>query len=73
MPRRSLTSRGLPTGRAFAEVCRLAGLAGSVLLAVAGYLGGARSPFHPPMTPGTIFAGTTGCGCRSAGCWGRCC
>jgi alpha-1,6-mannosyltransferase len=60
MPRLSLTSRGLPTGRAFAEVCRFTGLAGSVLLAVAGYLGGARSPFHPPMTPGTIFAGDDG-------------
>jgi len=44
----------------FAELCRWGGFAGSVLLAVAAYRGGARSPFQPPMTPGTIFAGHSG-------------
>ena len=39
---------------------RYAGLAGSVSLAVAARLGGARSPWHPTMTPGTIFAGRDG-------------
>jgi alpha-1,6-mannosyltransferase len=39
---------------------RYAGLAGSVLLAVAAYLGGARSPWQPTVTPRTIFAGENG-------------
>jgi alpha-1,6-mannosyltransferase len=42
------------------RLTRYIGFGGSVLLAVAAYLGGARSPFHPPMTPGTIFAGRDG-------------
>ena len=54
MPPARLASRGV------AEASRYAGLAGSILLAVAAHLGGARSPFHPPMTPGTIFAGDDG-------------
>ena len=54
MPPARLASRGV------AEASRYAGLAGSVLLAVAAQLGGARSPFHPPMTPRTIFAGDDG-------------
>jgi alpha-1,6-mannosyltransferase len=41
-------------------VVRYAGLAGSLLLAVAAYHGGARSPWHPTMTPTTIFHGTNG-------------
>jgi alpha-1,6-mannosyltransferase len=39
---------------------RYAGLAGSVLLAVAAGLGGARSPWRPTMTPGTVLAGENG-------------
>jgi alpha-1,6-mannosyltransferase len=39
---------------------RYAGLAGSVSLATAAHLGGARSPWHPTMTPSTIFAGRDG-------------
>ncbi|HET6532204.1 MAG TPA: polyprenol phosphomannose-dependent alpha 1,6 mannosyltransferase MptB [Actinoplanes sp.] len=41
-------------------VIRYAGLAGSVLLAVAAYLGGARSPWQPTMTPRTVLAGENG-------------
>ena len=33
---------------------RYAGLAGSLLLAVAAFLGGAHTPWHPTMTPGTV-------------------
>jgi alpha-1,6-mannosyltransferase len=39
---------------------RYAGLAGSVSLAAAAHLGGARSPWHPTMTPGTVFGGDDG-------------
>ncbi|MGX6601775.1 polyprenol phosphomannose-dependent alpha 1,6 mannosyltransferase MptB [Micromonosporaceae bacterium Da 78-11] len=39
---------------------RYAGLAGSVLLAVAAHLGGARSPWRPTMEPATVFAGEDG-------------
>ena len=39
---------------------RYAGLAGSLSLAVAAWLGGASSPWRPTMTPGTIFAGRDG-------------
>jgi alpha-1,6-mannosyltransferase len=39
---------------------RYAGLAGSLLLAVAAWRGGAHSPWRPTMTPGTIFAGEDG-------------
>ena len=39
---------------------RYAGLAGSVLLAVAAYLGGADRPWAPTMTPRTIVAGDDG-------------
>jgi alpha-1,6-mannosyltransferase len=39
---------------------RYAGLAGSLLLALAAYLGGAHRPWTPTMTPGTIFAGRDG-------------
>ena len=39
---------------------RYAGLAGSLLLAVSAYLGGARSPWQPTMTPRTILAGENG-------------
>lgn len=39
---------------------RYAGLAGSLLLALAAYLGGAHRPWQPTMTPGTIFAGRDG-------------
>ncbi|MEU4560867.1 polyprenol phosphomannose-dependent alpha 1,6 mannosyltransferase MptB [Actinoplanes sp. NPDC023936] len=39
---------------------RYAGLAGSLLLAVAAWLGGASSPWKPNVTPGTIFAGENG-------------
>ncbi|WP_433377093.1 polyprenol phosphomannose-dependent alpha 1,6 mannosyltransferase MptB [Actinoplanes sp. CA-142083] len=39
---------------------RYAGLAGSLCLAVAAWLGGASSPWRPTMTPGTIFAGRDG-------------
>ncbi|GIM97434.1 polyprenol phosphomannose-dependent alpha 1,6 mannosyltransferase MptB [Actinoplanes toevensis] len=39
---------------------RYAGLAGSLLLAVSAYLGGAHSPWSPNITPGTIFAGANG-------------
>ena len=41
-------------------VVRYVGLAGSLLLAVAAYLGGARSPWHPTITPTTIFRGDNG-------------
>jgi alpha-1,6-mannosyltransferase len=41
-------------------VVRYGGLAGSVLLAVAAYRSGAMSPWHPTMTPRTIFAGESG-------------
>ncbi|MDT4994828.1 MAG: alpha,6-mannosyltransferase [Actinoplanes sp.] len=61
MPSPRLPRRGAVTGsRSRAEVCRWTGFAGSLLLAVAAELGGARSPFHPPMTPGTIAAGHDG-------------
>jgi alpha-1,6-mannosyltransferase len=39
---------------------RYAGLAGSLLLAVAAYLGGADRPWAPTSTPRTIFAGDDG-------------
>jgi alpha-1,6-mannosyltransferase len=39
---------------------RYAGLAGSLLLAVAAFTGGARSPWRPTMTPTTVFAGENG-------------
>jgi len=39
---------------------RYAGLAGSLLLAVAAYLGGARSPWHPTMSPRTALSGVDG-------------
>jgi alpha-1,6-mannosyltransferase len=41
-------------------VVRYGGLAGSLLLAVAAYRSGAGSPWHPTMTPRTIFAGDSG-------------
>jgi alpha-1,6-mannosyltransferase len=41
-------------------VVRYVGLAGSLLLAVAAYRGGARSPWHPTITPGTIVHGDNG-------------
>lgn len=41
-------------------VVRYVGLAGSLLLAVTAYGGGARSPWHPTITPGTIYHGTNG-------------
>jgi alpha-1,6-mannosyltransferase len=43
-----------------ATFCRYAGLAGSLLLAVAAWLGGASSPWQPTVTPRTIFAGENG-------------
>jgi len=43
-----------------AALVRCVGLAGSLLLAVAAFLGGARSPWHPTMTPVTIVAGRDG-------------
>jgi alpha-1,6-mannosyltransferase len=39
---------------------RYAGLTGSVSLAVAAYLGGARGPWHPTTTPTTILSGQDG-------------
>jgi alpha-1,6-mannosyltransferase len=39
---------------------RYAGLAGSLLLAVSAYLGGAHRPWAPTITPGTIFTGRNG-------------
>jgi alpha-1,6-mannosyltransferase len=66
MPRpRLASSTGLGNEAAWAirgraACCRYIGLLGSVLLAVAAQLGGARSPFHPTMTPRTIFAGDDG-------------
>jgi alpha-1,6-mannosyltransferase len=41
-------------------VVRYVGLAGSLLLAVAAYRGGAHSPWHPTITPGTIYYGENG-------------
>ncbi|HEY0535765.1 MAG TPA: polyprenol phosphomannose-dependent alpha 1,6 mannosyltransferase MptB [Actinoplanes sp.] len=41
-------------------VVRYVGLAGSLLLAVAAYRAGARSPWHPTMTPTTILHGSNG-------------
>jgi alpha-1,6-mannosyltransferase len=41
-------------------LCRYAGLAGSLLLAVAAFLGGARSPWRPTVTPRTIGTGADG-------------
>ena len=41
-------------------VVRYAGLAGSLLLAVAAWLGGASSPWEPTVTPRTILAGENG-------------
>ena len=52
--------RPAPGRLAGPATCRHAGLAGSLLLAVAAFLGGARSPWQPPMTPRTIFAGHHG-------------
>ncbi|GAB1645867.1 polyprenol phosphomannose-dependent alpha 1,6 mannosyltransferase MptB [Krasilnikovia sp. MM14-A1259] len=43
-----------------ARLVRYGGLVGSVLLAVTAYLGGATSPWHPTMTPRTVFAGADG-------------
>jgi alpha-1,6-mannosyltransferase len=43
-----------------AALSRYAGLAGSLLLAVAAWLGGASSPWQPTVTPRTIFAGQNG-------------
>ncbi|MEU4241029.1 polyprenol phosphomannose-dependent alpha 1,6 mannosyltransferase MptB [Actinoplanes sp. NPDC026619] len=39
---------------------RYAGLAGSLLLAVAAFLGGAHNPWSPTVTPGTIVTGKNG-------------
>src|SRR4051812_29619106 len=39
---------------------RYAGLAGSLLLAVAAWLGGASRPWQPTITPGTIYHGRDG-------------
>ncbi|WP_229072335.1 polyprenol phosphomannose-dependent alpha 1,6 mannosyltransferase MptB [Actinoplanes sp. DH11] len=39
---------------------RYTGLAGSLLLATAAWLGGAASPWEPNVTPGTVFAGDNG-------------
>ena len=39
---------------------RYAGLAGSLLLAVAAWLGGASRPWHPTITPLTVFRGQNG-------------
>ncbi len=39
---------------------RYVGLAGSLFLAAAAWLGGASSPWQPTVTPRTIFAGTDG-------------
>ena len=41
-------------------IVRYAGLAGSLLLAVAAYSGGADRPWTPTSTPRTIFAGDDG-------------
>ncbi|TDO37847.1 polyprenol phosphomannose-dependent alpha 1,6 mannosyltransferase MptB [Paractinoplanes brasiliensis] len=41
-------------------VVRYGGLAGSLALAVAAWLGGATNPWQPTITPGTIFAGDNG-------------
>lgn len=41
-------------------VVRCVGFAGSLLLAVAAYGGGARRPWHPTMTPGTVYHGENG-------------
>ncbi|MBU2670650.1 polyprenol phosphomannose-dependent alpha 1,6 mannosyltransferase MptB [Actinoplanes bogorensis] len=41
-------------------VVRYAGLAGSVSLALAAWLGGATNPWQPTITPRTIFAGENG-------------
>lgn len=46
---------------------RYGGLAGSLLLAVAAYRSGASSPWHPTMTPRTIFAGESGI--VAPACW----
>jgi alpha-1,6-mannosyltransferase len=43
-----------------AAICRYAGLAGSVSLAGAAWLGGASSPWQPTVTPLTIFRGQNG-------------
>jgi alpha-1,6-mannosyltransferase len=53
-------SRPAPVSVAGPATCRYAGLAGSLLLAVAAYLGGARSPWQPTMTPHSILAGDGG-------------
>lgn len=42
------------------RLVRYVGLAGSLLLALAAYLGGADRPWQPTMTPRTIFAGANG-------------
>lgn len=39
---------------------RYIGLGGSLLLAVAAYLGGARSPWEPTMSPRTVLSGESG-------------
>ncbi|MBB4694477.1 polyprenol phosphomannose-dependent alpha 1,6 mannosyltransferase MptB [Paractinoplanes abujensis] len=41
-------------------VVRYGGLAGSLALAAAAWLGGATDPWQPTITPGTIFAGDNG-------------
>jgi alpha-1,6-mannosyltransferase len=41
-------------------IVRYAGLAGTLLLAVAAFLGGATDPWEPNVTPGTIFSGANG-------------
>ncbi|MET0424315.1 MAG: polyprenol phosphomannose-dependent alpha 1,6 mannosyltransferase MptB [Actinoplanes sp.] len=43
-----------------AAICRYAGLAGSLSLAGAAWLGGASSPWQPTVTPLTIFRGENG-------------
>ncbi|GAB1690282.1 polyprenol phosphomannose-dependent alpha 1,6 mannosyltransferase MptB [Krasilnikovia sp. M28-CT-15] len=43
-----------------ARLVRYGGLAGSLLLALAAQLGGATRPWHPTMTPRTVFSGTDG-------------
>ncbi|BFU46178.1 hypothetical protein KRMM14A1004_44150 [Krasilnikovia sp. MM14-A1004] len=43
-----------------ARLVRYAGLAGSLLLALAAQMGGATRPWQPTMTPRSVFAGTDG-------------
>src|SRR4051794_2872736 len=58
--RKGAAGRGRVLAMSRPALVRYTGLAGSLLLAVAAFTGGARGPWRPTMTPTTVFAGENG-------------